>query len=249
MTAARDETAAYRLARLVLTWAARGRAARGTDWGEGMLRELDEVDGGRQALRWAASGAWTVWRDRARHLPDARLIAALPRPLRPVVQVLGTVLVTLGVMVMIDQCALSVGYVPSGSMEPTLSIADRVLVDRIGFRLTGLDHGDVIAVTDPDRPGRERESITRVVGLPGDTISCADGQLIRNGTPVDEPYLPAGTRTFGTPDGPDTGCAPVTVPDGRLYVLGDHRDVSLDSRLKGTIAVDLVTGRVLTTIV
>ncbi|MFC7484222.1 signal peptidase I [Luedemannella flava] len=241
--------AAHRAARALLTWAVRGRSAHGTEWGEAMLRELDEVDGGRQRLRWAVSGAWTAWRDRLRHLPESRMIAAVPRPLRPVVSVLATFLVTLGALTLVNHVALSVSYIPSGSMEPTLAIGDRVLVDRIGFRITGLEYGDIVTFTRDDGVSTDKTFIKRVVGLPGDVMSCAGGHLTRNGDPVDESYLPAGTVTAaGVGERPAADCQPVTVPDGEIFVLGDHREISIDSRTFGSVREDAVEGRVLGTI-
>lgn len=240
---------AHRVARAVLTWAVRGRAGLGTEWGEAMLRELDEVDGGRQRLRWAVSGAWTAWRDRVRHLPESRMIAAIPRPLRPMVSVLAAFLISLGVFALVNQFALTVRYIPSGSMEPTLSVGDRVLVDRIGFRVTGLTYGDIVTFTRHDGFSTDTTFIKRVVGLPGDVMSCAGGQLTRNGAPVDESYLMAGTVTDGSLSyRPAANCRPVTVPQGQLFVLGDHREISLDSRTYGTVSEDAVSGRVLTTV-
>lgn len=119
------------------------------------------------------------------------------------------------------------------SMEPTMTIASRYLVDRISFRLTGLDYGDVVIHPLPDFP--EYESERRIVAFAGDSIECRDGRLFRNGAAVDEPYLPAGTFT---------DCQPAIVPDGALYTLGDNRGVANDSRLSGFVAEDSVIGRV-----
>jgi signal peptidase I len=245
--------AAHAVARWVLTWAVRGRGGRGTDWGEGMLRELDEVDGGRQALRWAASGAWTAWRERVRRLPESRLLGGLPRPMRIAVDLAATFVVAAACLALVNQFALTVGYVPSGSMEPTLRIEDRVLVDRVSFHVTGLHYGDIVLFSQSYDPMGPKVVFKRVVGLPGDVMSCGRGRLVRNGAAVDETYLPAGTSTVGFPaHGTDQwglpGCAPVTVPDGDIYVLGDHRDVSLDSREYGPVSEKSVLGRALTTV-
>jgi signal peptidase I len=239
--------AAHRVAKAALTWAVRGRAERGTEWGEAMLRELAEVDGGRQALRWAASGAWTAWRDRVRRLPNSRLLAALPRPLRPVVSVLTALIIGAGSVLVVNQFALSMRYIPSGSMEPALDIGDRVLIDRLSFHVTGLDYGDMVSLVHHDDAGNS-EHIKRVVGLPGDVISCTGGRLVRNGISVDEAYLPAGTTTWTLGAEGLADCPAVTVPDGDIFVLGDHREVSFDSRLWGPIRTDTVVGRVLTTV-
>jgi signal peptidase I len=118
-------------------------------------------------------------------------------------------------------------------MEPTMAIASRYLVDKISFRLTGLDYGDVVIHPLPDHP--EYESERRVLGFAGDRLDCRAGRLYRNDVAVDEPYLRSGTVTE---------CDPVTVPDGALYTLGDHREVANDSRLSGFVPAESVTGRV-----
>jgi signal peptidase I len=129
-------------------------------------------------------------------------------------------------------------------MEPTLQVADRVLLDRIGFRATGLHRGDLITFSGAVEPGeRPHTLLKRVIGLPGDTIECRDGHVWRDGSPLDEPYL-----TTLEPEESRTDCSPVTVPSHQLYVLGDHRLVSQDSRQYGTVAEDTVEARVVTRI-
>lgn len=133
-------------------------------------------------------------------------------------------------------------YIPSGSMEPTLMPGDRVLVEKVLYHP---DHGDIIVFEDPhpgDRPDRgivagllhwlsqglgfsqpvDEDFIKRVIGLPGDTVELRNGKLYVNGDPVAQPYL------SGEPDLRDYG--PKTVPAGSLFVLGDNRLNSNDSR-------------------
>jgi signal peptidase I len=222
------------MAYAVLVAAVRGRRDRGGDWGEAVLAEFAETSGTREAMRWALGGLRVVWHERRRR------VARLPR----VVRVSGGValVATAGIAagLLVDQYVLAVPMVVSGSMEPTLQVGDRFLVDKVGFRLTGLHRGDIVMVTmgGADAPASTR--IKRVIGLPGDTITCRDGQVWRNGSRVDEPYLEAG------PDEARTDCAPVTVPAGRLYLLGDHRIVSMDSRQDGTVRQAAVQARLLT---
>ncbi len=150
-------------------------------------------------------------------------------------------------------------YIPSGSMEPTLNISDRVLVEKVSYRFGEVKDGDVIVFVH-DLPGVQPESanpvvrffsslgqavgvtppsdrdfIKRVVGTPGDRITCQQGRLLRNGTAVSERYLPAGTTT--------ENCTPTTVGPGQLYVMGDNRNNSEDSRTFGPIDRSTVVGR------
>jgi signal peptidase I len=150
-------------------------------------------------------------------------------------------------------------YIPSGSMEPTLDISDRVLVEKVSYRFGEVKDGDVIVFVH-DLPGVEPESsnpvvrffsslgqavgvappsdrdfIKRVVGTPGDRITCQQGRLYRNGSAVNEPYLAPGTRT--------ENCTPTTIPDGKLYVMGDNRNNSEDSRTFGPIDRSTLVGR------
>ena len=151
-------------------------------------------------------------------------------------------------------------YIPSGSMESTLNVSDRVLVEKLSYRFGEVHDGDVIVFVH-DEPGLEtagpsnpvarflsslgqaiglvppsdRDFIKRVVGVPGDEISCRDGHLLRNGQQVAEPYLDPGT--------PTEGCRPTVVPQGKLYVMGDNRTNSQDSRSFGVIDESDVVGR------
>ena len=147
-------------------------------------------------------------------------------------------------------------YIPSGSMEPTLMPGDRVLVSKLGGAPA---RGDIIVFQDPaPSPGPDRglvggalhwlseglgvvrpadeDFIKRVIGLPGDTVELQDGRLYVNGARVPEPYLK------GPPDRRDFG--PITVPPNDLFVLGDNRLNSNDSRFGlGYIPLDRVVGK------
>ncbi|HEV3462913.1 MAG TPA: signal peptidase I, partial [Actinomycetota bacterium] len=151
-------------------------------------------------------------------------------------------------------------YIPSGSMESTLNISDRVLVEKVSYRFGDVERGDVVvfvhgepglAAPGPSNPvvgffsglgqaigvvpPSDRDFIKRVVGLPGDTIECEGGDLIRNGQRVAEPYLDQGTET--------QSCTRTTVPPDELFVMGDNRSNSQDSRTFGPIKRKDVVGR------
>jgi signal peptidase I len=225
------ESAVRRIAYAVLAAAVRGRGERGGDWGEAVLAEFAETTGDREAVRWAAGGLRAVWherRARARELP--RIVRIRRR----------AVLITLIAVVAglaVNRFVLTVGYQESGSMEPTYLIADRYVVDLAAFRLTGVRRGDVVEFTMPDT---DRLVVKRVIGLPGDTVDCRDGRVWLNGAPLDEPYLSADPEFART-----EGCTATTVESHRLYLLGDHRLVSMDSRQYGAVDEDAVHGRVL----
>jgi signal peptidase I len=134
--------------------------------------------------------------------------------------------------------------IPSASMEDTLLIGDRVLVNELVPGAVPLQRGDVVVFTDPGGwlPGAAgQDLIKRVVGLPGDHVACCDaqGRLSVNGHPVDEPYvlLPPGTDRVAADD------FSITVPARRIWVMGDNRYDSADSRLHGTVPVSEVVGR------
>jgi signal peptidase I len=127
-------------------------------------------------------------------------------------------------------------YIPSESMETTLAINDRVLVNKISYRLHDVHRGDIVVFVRPDgQVGEIRDLIKRVIALPGETVEARDNELYINGQRLIEPYLDEGvvTRDFG----------PTVVPDGEIFVMGDNRTESYDSRLFGTISEDLVVGR------
>lgn len=225
-----------RAARAILVAAVRGRGERGGPWGEAALAEFDQTDGRWEALRWAAGGLRAVWHERR-----AR-IRGLPRAVRIQRAVAATAVLGLLASLVINQFVLTSRYMPSNAMAPTVPVAGRFLLDKVGFRVTGVELGDIVEFPMPDAPGLH--AVKRVVGLPGDTIECRDGRVYRDGTALDEPYLagdPALSRT--------TDCGgPVTVPAGGLYVLGDHRTVSRDSRQWGSIPQHSVDGRLVTVI-
>nr|GID83805.1 hypothetical protein Ade03nite_27290 [Actinoplanes derwentensis] len=209
---------AHRVLRIVV----RGRRERGGPWGEAVLAEFDQAATTGAAMRWAAGGMRVAIRER---------YVARPAPYRLAAAAL--------VVIVAAPFLLGVRFVPSGGMEPTLAIGSDHLIDRVAFRATGIDRGDIVAFAAPGTPPGSFETMRRVIGLPGDRIECREGRVLRDGVALNEPYLPPEAEVIGTE------CAAVTVPDGAIYVLADNREVADDSRHWGTIAADAISGRMI----
>ena len=164
-------------------------------------------------------------------------------------------ILALAIAILLKTFLVQAFYIPSISMSPTLEKGDRILVCRICVRVGGIDRGDVIVFSDPHPdPGVDRgpigaalhwlgegigvaqpeneDFIKRVVGLPGDVVELHDGELFVNGEQVQEPYLNPEIDTSPYP--------PTTVPDGMLFVLGDNRAHSGDSRFEPPVGVGFV---------
>lgn len=129
--------------------------------------------------------------------------------------------------------------IPSSSMEPTLVPSDRVLVSKLNYQVGEIRRGDVLVFQNPDwREGDPKQLIKRVVGLPGDVIEGADGGVVINGVLLDEPYLDVGSDR-STTDFFDQQ----VVPDGTVFVMGDNRRNSKDSRIFGPVDQDDIVGQ------
>lgn len=159
------------------------------------------------------------------------------KPLVAVFEWVSAAIVAIIVVAVIFSAFFRTVNVNGDSMIHTLHSGDRLLIS--GFFYTP-DYGDIVVVRrDNDTP-----LIKRVIGLPGDTIyiSQEDGLVYRNGVALDEPYILPASEECPTP--PNRTPAEVVVQDGEVYVLGDNRGGSLDSRMLGCQPMEYVVGRV-----
>ena len=177
-------------------------------------------------------------------------------------------LMALVIAIVIKTFLIQAFFIPSGSMEPTLMPNDRILVNRLAYRFGHIERGDIIVFADPTPTPQDRgivgtflhwlgegigvvrpaddDFIKRVIALPGETWEIRDGVTYIDGRKLDEPYVNQAdldTRSFG----------PETVPDGMLFVMGDNRNHSGDSRFPppaglGYIPIDRVIGQAFVTI-
>jgi len=182
------------------------------------------------------------------------------------------VIVALAVSLLIKTFLVQFFYIPSGSMENTLQIQDRVAVNKVPFISSSINRGDVVVFRDPDNwlpepyaadenkivaklkeglvivgvlPNPAKQFLVkRVIGVAGDNvICCSNGKLTINGKETSESYIFAGNKASELDFN-------VTVPEGKIWVMGDHRNSSADSRYhqddvnNGFVPVDKVTGRV-----
>jgi len=126
-------------------------------------------------------------------------------------------------------------YIPSGSMEPTLAIADRVLVNKFVYRFSTPKRGDVVVFVSPEAP--TTDLIKRVIATGGQTVQVKDGYVSVDGVTLDEPYVSKERRdNYSSP-------TPTRVPAGYVWVMGDNRGNSSDSRVIGPQPVTSILGK------
>jgi signal peptidase I len=140
-------------------------------------------------------------------------------------------------------------WIPSASMEPTLEVYDRVLVQKAFFSWHDVREGDIVVFTHPPLDqcgGPGGDLVKRVIALPGQTIYSSGNSIYINGRLLAEPYLPH-YDPLGPPIPDATRQHPYRVPSGEFYVLGDNRADSCDSRYWGPIEGSSIVGKVVLT--
>ena len=170
------------------------------------------------------------------------------------------VLVALAVTFVLKSFVAQAFVIPSESMYPTLKVGDRVVVSRLAYHLHEPRRGDVVVFPNPQETVRddsalplrllhevlegigvrhpsEQELIKRVIGLPGEVVEARGGRVFIDGRPLVEPYLPEGTFT--------SDFNGVTIPEGFVWVMGDNRGDSKDSRSFGPVERSKIVGRAL----
>ena len=162
------------------------------------------------------------------------------------------ILLALAIAFVIKSTLFQAFFIPSESMTPTLRVGDRVLVNKLSYDLHDVNRGDIIVFEAPPaaRSADIEDLVKRAIGLPGDTITGdQDGHVLVNGRRLKEPYLPAGTFSRFTDVAPGCGIpadggAGCVVPSGHVFMMGDNREASKDSRVFGPINEDTIIGRV-----
>lgn len=125
--------------------------------------------------------------------------------------------------------------IPSGSMIPTIELQDRVIANKFIYRFTEPKRGDIVVLDDPT--GSVDTLIKRVIAVGGQTVDLVDGKVVIDGVVLDEPY------THGLPSEPMVLEMPYTVPADSVWLMGDYRTNSADSRVFGAVPLSQVRGR------
>jgi len=162
--------------------------------------------------------------------PAPSLGRRLVRGLRDILEtVLPALLIALLINVFIGQATRVEGQ----SMEPNLHTDQRLVVEKVSYHFHGPQRFDIVVIRMPEQ--NDELLIKRVVGLPGETVEIHDGQVYINGQPLDEPFITADTRPGRSQK--------VLVPPLHVFVMGDNRNHSNDSRSFGPVPIENIVGR------
>jgi len=170
---------------------------------------------------------------------------------RWIVELVGVVVAAILVAVLLRTFVVATYSIPSGSMEPTLQVGDRIVVDKLSYHLHGVDRGNIVVFSTPPTENCAgppvADLVKRVIGLPGEILSLKDGSVYINGRLYPEPFLPPDLRDDTYP-GPSTASYALhrayRIPTGDVFVMGDNRPESCDSRYWGPIAESTIVGKV-----
>jgi signal peptidase I len=181
----------------------------------------------------------------------ARHAKAPTRSRRWFIETITVVVVAVVVAVLLRSFVVATYSIPSGSMEPTLNIGDRILVNKLSYKLHGIGRGNIIVFATPSDEHCAGppvpDLVKRVVALGGETISLTGGQVYINGKLLPQPWLPSVTQ-HQTEPGPGAQpyalVQPYKVPKSDVFVMGDNRTQSCDSRYWGPIPTSSIVGQV-----
>ena len=156
---------------------------------------------------------------------------------RNVVEWVAIIIGALAVALIVKTFLIQAFFIPSLSMYPTLDEGDRVLVNKLSYKLHDVHRGDLVVFERPDgQPESEiKDLIKRVVALPGETIEAREGTVYIDGKALEESYLVEGMTTDNLPR--------QVIARGHVFVMGDNRTDSADSRVFGAIDEDTIVGR------
>jgi signal peptidase I len=154
-----------------------------------------------------------------------------PASRRILVEIIQTVVLALVLFFAINFISARI-RVDGSSMEPTFHNGDYVIVNRLTYQWGEIQRGDVVVFPYPLSP--EEDYIKRVIGLPGDRVAIYGGNVYVNGQRIEEPYISSA---------PANDVAETVVPEGYVYVLGDNRNASSDSRSWGPLEIEAILGK------
>jgi signal peptidase I len=170
---------------------------------------------------------------------------------RWIVELLIVVVIAIVVAFLLRTYVIATYSIPSGSMEPTLQVGDRIVVDKLSYDLHGVDRGNIIVFSTPPKENCAgppvSDLVKRVIALPGETIELSGGRVYIDGHVLSEPWLPTAVRTETYPGPSQEPYAlhhPYRVPQNDVYVMGDNRTFSCDSRYWGPVAESTIVGKV-----
>ena len=152
-----------------------------------------------------------------------------------VVSFLREFLIALVISLLITRFVLIIPLVPTASMVPTINVNERIIVDKLSHYFSTIKRGEIVVFPCPDTP--EELYVKRVIGLPGETVTIHDNTVFIDGVPLNEPYLVVDTLGY---------YGPYHVPEGHIFVMGDNRNTSRDSRAWVTtnyVSLNEVQGR------
>jgi len=182
--------------------------------------------------------------------PVPRRKSGLESSIKTLIEWVAVAVGALAVALLIKAFLLQAFYIPSASMVNTLHEDDRVLVNKLSYRLGDIDRGDIIVFEKPPGAGGDiQDFIKRVIALPGETITLVSGDVYIDGVLLDEPYTEGQDTSPRAAAIVSAGCTNdpaedrCTIADGWFFVMGDNRGNSTDSRAFGPIQEETVVGR------
>ena len=173
----------------------------------------------------------------SQNFPSEKLSERNKQEENPVVEIVKTIAMAAVLSFGIRTFVAEARWIPSSYMEPTLQINDRLIIEKMTYRFQEPKRGDVIVFNATEALQKQNFSeafIKRIIGLPGDTVSVENGEVIVNGQVLDEIYIK---------ETPNYEYGPVTVPEQQYLVLGDNRNNSYDSHYWGFVPDNKIIGR------